>query len=189
MSPTAHAIETLSGSMFDFDEPRAQDVDINDIATALGNLCRFGGHTRRYYSVAEHAVLVYRLVRDAGYEPEVCFAALHHDSHEAYLGDIPTPLKRLMGDARHDLEAAVDRAIAQRLVVDLTPNTAVKSADSLALSYEAAVLKPSGRAQRHEAWVQVDPADVPTWAVVGYPPTVATHRFLTFHREAERACG
>ena len=188
MSPDAHAIETLSGAMFDFDNPRAQDVDINDIAVALGNTCRFGGHVKRYYSVAEHACLVHRLVRDAGYAPEVCLAALHHDSHEAYLGDVPTPLKRLMGEDRHELEREVDLAIGQRLAVDLTPNSAIKAADSLALSYEAAVLKPSGKAQRHGAWVQVAVADVPGWAVQGFIPAVATHRFLVAHERAVAAC-
>lgn len=186
--PTAHAIETLSGSMFDFDDPHPKDVDIDDIAIALGNTCRFGGHVKRYYSVAEHAVLVYRLVRDAGYHPETCLAALHHDDHEAYLGDIPTPLKRLMGDARHELERMVDRAISAALFVDLLPDTRVKAADTVALSWEAAVLKPSGQAQRHGAWVKVDAADVPAWAVIGYTPAVAAHRFLCFHREAIRAC-
>lgn len=195
MNPDAHAIETLSGSMFDFDTPRAEDVTVQDIAIALGNTCRFGGHVTQYYSVAEHAVMVYRLVRDAGCRPELCLAALHHDSHEAYLGDVPTPLKRklkaLLPDVWEDLEASIDWAVAK--AVGVLPGAfhheAVKAADSLALSYEAAVLKPSGKAQRHGAWVQVDAADVPDWAVVGYTPAVAGHRFACFHREAVRACG
>jgi hypothetical protein len=183
-----HAIETLSGGMFDFDRPQADQVDIGDIATALGNTCRFGGHVKRYYSVAEHALLVYRLVKNGGFPPDVCYAALHHDSHEAYLGDIPTPLKRTLGRSWKRRAAKVDTVICDQLGIahELMEHDAVKAADSMALSYEAAILKPSGRAQRHGAWLQMDASEVPVWAVLGHPPEQAAYWFAEFHEAAQQ---
>jgi hypothetical protein len=190
-----HAIETLSGSMFDFDAPSAASISVEDIAVALGNTCRFGGHVKRYYSVAEHAVLVHRLVADAGFPPDVCYAALHHDSQEAYLGDIPTPLKRKIKAAApgvwEELCYDTDRALCEALGVD--PETlhhdAVSAADSLALAYEAAILKPSGRAQRHGAWTEMSSSDVPRWAVWCLPPDAAADEFLNVHYLTLDACG
>ena len=67
---------------------RAEDICLEDIAFALSNLCRFGGHVR-FYSVAEHCVRVCRAA-----PPELQRAALLHDAAEAYIGDIIRPLKR-----------------------------------------------------------------------------------------------
>lgn len=187
-----HSIELLAtGIMFDYDAPTPDMVEVEDIARALGNTCRWGGHVTQYYSVAEHAVLVYRLVRDAGFPADVCYAALHHDSHEAYLGDVPTPLKRRYGPAwKQEFAAPIDAAICAKLGVDLEliEHDAVKAADALALAYEASKLKPSGRAALgHGAWTDVPADEVPSWAVYGYNPPVAGHRFGCFHREALRA--
>ena len=189
-----HSIETPSGRMFDFDAPTQGMVDIDDIAAALSNIARFGGLTRYRYSVAEHACAVYYLVRDAGFPPEVCVAALHHDSHEAYLGDVPTPLKRLIKTEApgvwEDLVARVDRAICAYLRLDpeLFEHDAVKAADKLVLSYEAALLKPSGAAQCKEGWVKAKVDEVPEWAVAGWPPELAHNIFWSCNQEALRAC-
>lgn len=69
---------------------RVEDVDVRDIAHALALECRYANHTSVHYSVAQHAVeLSYRV------PAEVAFDALHHDDDEAYLGDVPRPLKVL----------------------------------------------------------------------------------------------
>ena len=81
-------IMTASGRAVYPCAPRAEDIDINDIAHALSHLCRFGGHSAEFYSVAQHSVLVSR--ECPGYELE----ALLHDAAEAFLGDVPRPLKR-----------------------------------------------------------------------------------------------
>lgn len=67
-------------------EPQA--IDIIDIAHSLSNLCRFNGHCREFYSVAEHSVRVSRLA-----PPELAFWGLLHDASEAYLVDLPRPVK------------------------------------------------------------------------------------------------
>lgn len=82
-------MQTFTGRAFWPLDPRAEEVDRLDIAHALGNLCRYGGHVRRFYSVAEHCVLMSLAV-----SPENALAALLHDATEAYVIDLPRPLKR-----------------------------------------------------------------------------------------------
>ena len=76
--------------------PRPSDVRFEHLA-ALRNVCRYGGHTREFYSVAEHAVRVAWCLRDLGASAAECFGGLHHDSHEAYPpGDQLGPFLRAM---------------------------------------------------------------------------------------------
>lgn len=81
-------IQTYTGKQFWPYEPDPQDVDIIDIVHALGMICRFGGHSSEFYSVAQHSVLVFTKTAD--------IHGLLHDAAEAYLLDIPRPLKVLM---------------------------------------------------------------------------------------------
>lgn len=74
-------------------DPDPTQLDPGDIARALANQCRFGGHSREFYSVAQHSVYVALLVEQHGGDVEDVFAALMHDAAEAYLGDMPHPLK------------------------------------------------------------------------------------------------
>lgn len=86
-------MQVHSGEPFYPLEAKPEDIDIYDIAHALGMVCRFAGHCRRFYSVAEHSVLMSHTV-----DPEHAMWALLHDATEAYLGDIVRPLKhRLPG--------------------------------------------------------------------------------------------
>jgi hypothetical protein len=83
-------METLSGIRFYPLEAEVDKFSIKDIAHALSNICRWGGHTSYHFSVAQHAYIMSHLV-----SPENAMEALMHDATEAYLGDIPTPIKRL----------------------------------------------------------------------------------------------
>jgi hypothetical protein len=84
-------IQTFSGVQMHPLDPRPEDVRIDDIAHALSNLCRFTGHTRTFYSVAQHSVLVSRNV-----PPPAALLGLLHDAAEAYLSDIARPWKRYL---------------------------------------------------------------------------------------------
>lgn len=184
----ANVIETEPCELlFDYNDPKKEQVDIRDIARALSNSCRFGGLTSGFYSVAEHACLVYRLVRAQDCPPEVCLAALHHDSHEAYLGDVPTPLKKKLGDDWKEMEWCVDVAIEMALDIRLMQShPVIKAADRRALLIEAAVLK--GSCGVGPQWNNDEAAYVPHGAVQCLPPGLAEDRFLMYHTEAKAAC-
>lgn len=81
-------IETFTGKAIHPLEPKAEDICIEDIAHALSNICRFNGHTSQFYSVAEHSVFV---MLNVPIQHRV--AALLHDATEAYLCDLPRPIK------------------------------------------------------------------------------------------------
>jgi len=85
---TNATIGLFSGGTFDILNPRAEDVRIEDIAHALSQQCRFTGHTKTFYSVAQHSVLASTLVA----APDELWALLH-DASEAYMGDMNRPLK------------------------------------------------------------------------------------------------
>jgi uncharacterized protein len=128
-------IETASGLRYHFLNPQQDEIDIQDIALALANKCRFSGHTQ-FYSVAEHSVCVaYRLPK------HLRLAGLLHDASEAYLGDIPSPLKACLPDYRA-IEKVNEAAIIDKFGVDIY-NPLVKQADRQALYTEASYLIPS----------------------------------------------
>lgn len=82
-------------------DPRPAEVRLDDVATALSHVCRFGGRCREWYSVAQHSLLVMEIVETT--HPDIALQALLHDAAEAYLGDVVTPLK---GDLRFRVEDA-----------------------------------------------------------------------------------
>lgn len=177
-----HTIETYSGKYFDYDDPRPEHISAYDIARALSNICRFGGHTDRFWSVASHAVLVSWVVEEemkAG--PELAYAALHHDSHEAYIGDVVTPLKQMLGDVYRDLRCRVDAAIGTALGVDpsLFEHPIVKQADELALRLEAAKLKRSRGVGAH--WGNYETYDPRDYDIHGEEPEKAEGIFQRTH--------
>jgi hypothetical protein len=87
-------IQTLSGRRVNPLDAAVEDIDPGDIANALANLCRFGGHSKAFYSVAQHSVIVADLLeRQGDATPDELMAALLHDAAEAYLGDVPHPVK------------------------------------------------------------------------------------------------
>ncbi|ALA16115.1 MULTISPECIES: hypothetical protein [unclassified Chelatococcus] len=127
-------MQTYTGRQFWPLDPRPDDVDIDDIAHALGNLCRYNGHCRAFYSVAEHSVLVAERA-----SPPNKLAALLHDAAEAYLCDLPRPVKRSVSGYA-EAEEAVERAIAAKFGVPHPWPAEVKDLDNRILHDEKAQL-------------------------------------------------
>lgn len=111
-------IKLFTGGYYDVKNPRACDVKIEDIAHVLSNICRFGGHIPRYYSVAEHSVQCYRKACRESQPWDVRFACLMHDATEAYIGDVVKPLKVLLDPIYGPIEDANERAIAEAFGID-----------------------------------------------------------------------
>jgi hypothetical protein len=116
-------IQTARGRQFWPIDPRADEVFIDDIAHALSMLCRFGGHCLHFYSVAEHSVLLSRAAA-----PENKLWALLHDASEAYLVDVPRPLKPFL-HGYQEAESKIMRAVCERFGLDSDMPPAVKDAD------------------------------------------------------------
>lgn len=126
-------ITLYGGGYFDFITPERSDIRIQDIARGLSNTCRFGGQATfgdGFYSVAQHSVLVSRLV-----EPEHAFAGLMHDAAEAYVGDMVGPLKQLCPDYKA-IEKRVETAVMAHFGLSLPLHPSVKHADLRALRTE-----------------------------------------------------
>lgn len=127
------SVLTRSGRYFDLLAPRPDDISITDIAHALANLARFNGHTRHFYSVAQHSVMAADLISQTN--PELALEALLHDAAEAYIGDIARPLKRMLPGIGA-LEDQIMRAICDSFEVQWPLAPEVKIADNILLAWE-----------------------------------------------------
>lgn len=134
----SHYISTVSGRRFYFGDHAAmvEAIDIVDIAHALGNLCRFTGQCRRFYSVAEHSVHVSMIVPE-----DLALVGLLHDATEAYCADLAKPLKRLVPDYRA-VEDAIWLAVAEKFELPTIMPEFIKRADMAMLKLEVDHLLP-----------------------------------------------
>lgn len=127
-------IQTRSAGVIRFDAPAESVFTLDDIAHGLSNTCRYSGQCEFFYSVAQHAVLVSYIV--GGLDS---FIGLHHDDTEAFMCDIPTPLKRLLPDYEA-IEWKMHCAIFDRLGLQYDLPDDVKAADHYALALEKPIL-------------------------------------------------
>ena len=148
--PSPHEVETFSGNYVDTKDPDPSTIFVEDIAHALSQICRYGGHCRYPYSVGQHSVFVSERVKRQGCPRHIQLAALLHDSPEAFLGDIPRPTKSLFGPGyitlTQKMEVAIDTALGLReygASWEDFEDPRVKSADNWALFVEARHLLPS----------------------------------------------
>lgn len=164
-------LRLYSGTYFQPSNPCPEDMHIEDIARALSQLCRFGGHTNRFYSVAEHSVLVYEVLG-----PEHEAWGLLHDACEAYLVDIPYPLKMLPEFEGYRLmEEKIQRAVAERFGLPWPMPEAVEHVDKrLAVLEMECLFDPPFRTDVEE--FQVTP--LKPMALPGFSPTQAEWEFL-----------
>jgi len=141
-------IQTFSGVAFYPLDPRPEDIRIEDVAHALAMQCRFTGHVRRFYSVAEHSVRVSRVC-----DPSDALWGLLHDASEAYLIDVARPVKRMECMVPYrDAEQRLLHAIADRFGLAWPEPPSVKSGDKCLLAIEARDLMPSVWPDWREKW-------------------------------------
>jgi len=131
-------IQTMSGTRFDFADPTVESIRLEDIAHALARICRFGGHTNRFYSVADHSLNVARHLAWSNANYATVLAGLLHDAAEAYIGDIVTPFKRMIPQVSV-IESRIARTIRARfgLNEDQVDFDAIKRGDETMLVVEA----------------------------------------------------
>ncbi|WP_236759991.1 hypothetical protein [Agrobacterium tumefaciens] len=128
-------------------DPQPHEVYIEDIAHSLSLQCRYAGHVLRFYSVAEHSVLIARHLA-ATHAPEVALAGLLHDAPEAYCVDIPRPLKPYLTNYK-GIEQKNWLAIALRFQLDRELPDEVHDADNRIIADELVNLVPMPWHARH----------------------------------------
>lgn len=171
-------MQTHSGVKFYPCNPRPEEVLIEDIAHALAHQCRFAGHTRHHYSVAQHSVLV-----SYACAPFDALWGLLHDATEAYLVDVPRPIKRSRWLAGYVLlEEYMERVVAQRFSLILPIPESVKRADVVLLATERRDLLDVSLAAERQAVERVEPLakQIEVWT-----PGEAKARFLARFRELQ----
>jgi len=124
------SIRTISGQYVNVFEPDPNTILITDIAHALSNQCRFGGHLPKFYSVAQHSLLCYENV-----SAEEKFGALMHDASEAYLLDMPKPIKVELSEY-NAIEDNLMKVIAKKFGFEYPKSPAVEYIDHYMLKWE-----------------------------------------------------
>jgi len=175
------AMQLVSGKPCFLTDPKAIDISIEDIAHSLSNQCRFNGHTREFYSVAQHCVLVSENV-----PPELALEGLLHDAGEAYVSDLAKPLKVLVKGKFAAIEKAVDIEVCKAFDLDYADchTGAVKEADKRVLATEKRELM-DGRDDT--IWGELlKPYD---FAIDPLPPKKAKQAFLQRYDELTKTKG
>lgn len=169
------SILTSTGIYFDFINPEFARFDIGEIAHALSHICRFTGHCREFYSVAQHSVLVSQV--------HPTLEALMHDASEAYLGDVSSPLKALLPCYR-EIEHRVERAIFRhfRLCHGMDA-VRVEYADRVLLATERRDLLP----YTPEEWPSLNCVEPMSQTIQPLPPKEACSLFLARFDELTQA--
>ena len=147
-------IDTFSGLRFWPLLPNPDDILVEDIAHALAHQCRFGGHASKFYSVAEHSVHVSQLCLS-----EHALWGLLHDASEAFLVDLPRPLKQLPEFAPYrEAERRLQRAVALRFGLPEDQPASVTEADDTMLGIEARSLL--GSMPVEVTWEELPPFEI-----------------------------
>lgn len=128
---TPDCIRTVSGIYINVFNPSPEMICIEDIAHSLSYQCRFGGHLPKFYSVAQHSLNCSYLIEDE----ELKLAALLHDASEAYLMDIPRPIKRGLSNYK-EIENNLMELIAAKFGFSYPLHTKIKEVDEIMLELE-----------------------------------------------------
>ena len=140
MTKIAPSLQTASGHLISLLDPDPAMIEITDIASVLSRICRYAGHARFPYSVAEHSVLITRWLQAQGCSVEVQKQGLLHDAPEYLLGDVARPLKQLLAPQYQQVETRIWNAVCFRFGLFTLMFPEVKEADNRILFDEKAVV-------------------------------------------------
>jgi uncharacterized protein len=168
-------IQTVTARRINPFAPDPAAIDIGDIAHALSHQCRFGGHCLRFYSVGQHSCVVSDLTASRGADPPAALWALLHDAAEAYLGDVPHPVKHNseLGRIYRDAERGVQEAILRRFGLPLTAPPLVAGVDRAVLAAERHVLMSDSW-----SWPELEGVKAGEVTIEPWPPEHAAREFL-----------
>ena len=167
LPPSNDWMQVHSGRAFYPLEAKPEDIDIRDIAHALGMVCRYGGHCLHFYSVAEHSVILSWTV-----DPQHALWGLLHDASEAYIGDVVRPLKHKLPDYLEAEERLMD-AIAIKFGLEGPMPDQVKEHDTRIVVDEIAqIMAPS------KPWPALEGYDPLGVSIPCWGPHKATEMFL-----------
>ena len=172
-------IQTWSGKQFWPCSPKAEDVDIWDIAHSLSNLCRYGGHVTKFYSVAEHSIHIAEALRRDGQSLDVIKWGLLHDGTEAYCADVPRPLKPYLQN--YDIiESSIEKVIIEKFGLSDKIPEIVQDYDVRITVNEMTLLMPSkiDHLRKNYNWEPVPDVKIKNWT-----PNVAKTNFLFMYNE------
>lgn len=129
------SIRTFSGKYVNVFQPKASTLSIIDIAHSLSMQTRFGGHCKVFYSLAEHSMDVANRLKKKGYSDITVFGGLMHDSSEAYLVDVPKPIKLELPDY-NKLEESLTIKLSKKFDFVYPFPAVIKEMDIKALKFE-----------------------------------------------------
>lgn len=161
-------ILTAGGSYFNFQEPENSRIVIEDIAHALANVCRFTGHCREFYSVAQHSLWVSTVCA-----PQDALHGLLHDAAEAYIGDVSSPLKALLPDYK-GIEKRVEAAVLAKFGLPAGMPHSVKHADLVLLATEQRDFLP----EHDDEWIVLRGVEPLQVRLQGMSPEYAERAFM-----------
>lgn len=167
-------ILTSRGRYFDFVDMGRNKISIEEVAHSLSHICRFTGHVKTFYSVAQHSVWVSRIV-----PAQHALAGLLHDASEAFIGDVAAPLKQLLPDYKA-VEARVEAMVLGHFGLPAKLPAEVKHADQVMLATERRDLMPATA----DAWEHQVQGIAPLDAVLT-PWCAERARWMFLHRYAE----
>jgi len=189
-------IQTYTNQKFDYSDVESYTPTIEEVAHCLGNTCRYNGHCKVYYSVAEHAARAAQLAFRLNLSPEIQYAALHHDDDETYTGDFMRPLKRMLVVRHHErysepfsmLEERIQERCRQTFKVPWSDEiaAAVRDLDNTMLLVEKEYLlgpepEPWARVEVPLTWCNEASMLVASRWRFGMPPTDARELYLERH--------
>lgn len=203
------SIHTYTGGRFYVLRPCHEEVELEDIAHSLANLCRYNGHTKHFYSVAQHSVYVSQVLLDWTGDRKLALLGLLHDAAEAYMGDVTRPLKAALDERApgvlRKVEDRIQEAILERFALGRAPaeivsgtyqdmvwETAgaawVKQADNVVLAAEMRDLLGAPKSNVGK-WGGDLPEPHPGMKVRPWSPTLAAEEYQAYFQIFWRAIG